>query len=194
MMKVVGIDLGGVETRPTGFCVLDNKSVTTSVLYSDREIIQRVVKAKPGVVAIDAPLSLPKGRESLEKRSDVHLRECDRELLRMKIKFFPITLGPMRKLTERGIKIKNVLEKKGFEVIEVYPGAAQDIWKIPRKQNGLGKLRKGLEKLGIKGLNDSMTGDELDAITSALVGELFLEKLHTALGNKDEGLMIIPRV
>jgi predicted nuclease with RNAse H fold len=57
-------------------------------------------------------------------------------LLRMKIKFFPLTLGPMRKLTERGIRLKKILEKKRLDVVETYPGAAQDILKIPRKQHG----------------------------------------------------------
>jgi predicted nuclease with RNAse H fold len=47
----------------------------------------------------------------------------------------------MRKLTERGIKLRKILEKK-YEVIEVYPGATQDILKIPRKQKGTEKIKK----------------------------------------------------
>jgi len=35
--------------------------------------------------------------------------------------------------------------------MEIYPGAAQDVWKIVRKQGGLSKLQNGLEKLGLKG-------------------------------------------
>lgn len=193
-MKVIGIDLAGVESRPTGFCILDEKlNVDVSVLYSDKEIIEKVLEVKPKVVAIDAPLALPKGRTSLKKRSNIHFRECDRELWRMKIKFFPITLGPMRKLTERGIKLKKILEKKGFEVIEVYPGAAQDIWKIPRKQKGLDKLRKGLEKFGM-GLDENLTGDELDAISCALVGKEYNDKKCLAIGDEKEGLMVLPKI
>ena len=192
-MLVVGIDLAGVETRPTGFCILDGMNATTCILHTDREIIKRCVKAKPKVIAIDAPLALPKGRKSLTERSNIHLRECDRQLLKMKIKFFPITLGPMRKLTERGIKLRKILERKGFEVIETYPGAAQDILQIPRKQKGLFKLKNGLQKIGIKGLRASMTGDELDAVTAALVGKMYIEKNYLAIGDPKEILMILPK-
>lgn len=190
-MTYVGIDLAGVETRPTGFCILDrNLKASTSIVYGDREIVGSVLEAKPEIVAIDAPLALPIGRESLEKRNDIHFRECDKKLLEMGIKFFPITLGPMRKLTERGIRLKGILERKGFEVIETYPGAAQDILNISRKKD-LGKLEQGLKKIGIKGL-DKKTGDELDAATCALVGKMYVEGKYLAIGDEREVLMILP--
>jgi predicted nuclease with RNAse H fold len=194
-MKVIGIDLAGTENRPTGFCIMNNKmNVKTKILYKDREIIKNILEEKPKIIAIDAPLSLPKGRKSLEQKSNIHLRECDRELLRNKIKFFPITLGPMRELTKRGIRLKKILNKKGFEVIEVYPGGAQDLLKIPRKSKSIEGLRKGLEMLGIKGLSENMTDHELDAVTSAFVAKLYLEKKYIAYGNNDEGVIIMPKL
>ena len=93
-MLTVGLDLAGVEGRPTGFCVLKDMNAETSLVYKDEEIINSIEMSKPEAVAIDAPLSLPTGRKSIEQRTNVHLRECDKELLRRKIKFFPITLGP----------------------------------------------------------------------------------------------------
>lgn len=127
-MEAVGIDLAGVESRPTGFCLMDDNLVDNSFLfYTDEEIIAETIKGQPDVVAIDAPLSLPRGRESLWIRSNIHLRECDRELLKMRIKFFPLTLGPMRQLTERGMRLKTKLERKNMRVIETYPGAAHSI-------------------------------------------------------------------
>jgi len=191
-MSIIGLDLAGVETRPTGFCILEKMKVKTKLLYSNEEIIKEIQKIKPRVIAIDAPLSLPPGRKSIEERTNIHLRECDKELLRRRIKFFPITLGPMRKLTERGIKLKKILENRGFKVIEVYPGGAQDILNIPRKQQGLEKLRIGLEKLKIKGLTKRMSDHELDAITCAFVGRLFLEKKSETLGDPEEGI-VMPR-
>jgi len=184
-MLAVGIDLAGTENRPSGFCSLFEMEAKTCLIYSDKEIIQKIKELKPEIIAIDAPLTLPKGRKSIEDRTNVHLRECDKELLRRGIKFFPITLGPMRKLTERGIKIKKLLESEGFKAIEVYPGGAQDVLSIPRKQRGLEKLRKGLEKLGIKGLTKDMSNHELDAVTSALVGKFFLEGTSETLGTED---------
>jgi len=113
-MLIIGIDLAGVETRPSGFFVLDTESMRaeTFLVYTDNEIIQETGKVNPNVIAVDAPPSLPKGRKPLEKKSDIHLRQCDRELLRLGTKFFQLTLGPMRKLTKRGIEIKKKLNKK----------------------------------------------------------------------------------
>ena len=128
----------------------------------------------------------------MEDKNGEHFRPCDRELLRRGIRFFPITLGPMRLLTERGIRLKRALTRRSYSVIEVYPGAAQDIWHTGRKQDGLSKLRKGLEKLGIKGLNKKMSGDELDAITAALVGELLLRGKAEVLGDFKRGAIVIP--
>jgi len=195
-MKVVGIDLAGSEKQKTGFCILDEKlNAKTKVLKKDEEIISETLKAKPEIISIDAPLSLPFGRKSLSQKGPPHLRECDKELLKMKIKFFPITLGPMRKLTKRGIKLKKIFESKGLKVIESFPGAAQDILNMPRKQAGLEKLRKALIKFGIKGdvKKKEITGDELDAITSALVGKMYLEGNYIAIGNPNEGLIILPK-
>lgn len=199
-MKIVGIDLAGVETKPTGFCILDeNLNTKTSVLFLDEEIIG-TEKVKPDVISIDAPLALPKGRcclrNSCKCRKYGHFRECDRELARMGIKFFPITLGPMRKLTLRGIDLKKRFEKKGFKVIESFPGSIQDILKMPRKQRGLEKLRSALIDYGLKGdVNKKrITDHELDAITSALVGKMHLEGNYLAIGNPEEILMILPKI
>ncbi|MDI6798862.1 MAG: DUF429 domain-containing protein [Candidatus Aenigmarchaeota archaeon] len=197
-MKVVGIDLAGVEARETGFCVLDEKlNVKTSLLYKDEEIVREIEKIKPDAISIDAPLALPKGRPGLSAKYKKypHLRKCDKELIRMGIKFFPITIGPMRKLTLRGIRLRKVLEKKGFKVIESFPGSIQDILKMPRKQRGLEKLRKALIKYGVKGdvKKRSITDHELDAITSALVGKMYLEGNYLAIGDPEEILMILPK-
>jgi predicted nuclease with RNAse H fold len=193
-MKVTGIDIAGVESRPTGFCILNDLLYpSTSLLYTDDEILDKTLQSTPDVVAIDAPLALPRGRRSLKRMSNIHLRECDRELLRMKIKFFPLALGPMRKLTERGMRLRAEPEKKGMMVIETYPGAAQDILRIPRKGKGLEKLAQGLRQAGVRDLGSGLTGDELDAITCALVGIFYLRGNYQAIGDPDEILMILPQ-
>jgi predicted nuclease with RNAse H fold len=192
-MKILGIDLAGSEKRKTGICILNEKLIANSFfVFSDKEILDLIEKEKPDLIAIDAPLSLPKRRKSLKRKSKIHFRECDRELWKLGIKFFPITLGPMRKLTERGIRLKKILEKK-YKVIEVYPGATQDILKIPRKQKGLRKLKRGLERLGIKILKKNPNGDELDAITSAFTGFLYSKGKYIAIGDEKEGQIILPK-
>jgi uncharacterized protein len=191
--KVVGIDLAGSPKRNTGICTLKKDDITScAIVHSDEEIVNYVEKENPGLIAVDAPLNLPPGRKSIEDKTGEHFRPCDRELLRRGIRFFPITLGPMRLLTKRGIHLKRVLAGRGYAVIEVYPGAAQDIWHTGRKQDGLSKLRHGLQKLGVKGLNKKMDGDQLDAVTAALVGQLFLYGKAEVLGNFKRGAIVIP--
>jgi predicted nuclease with RNAse H fold len=189
-MLTVGLDLAGVESRSTGFCVLKYMNAETSLVYKDEEIINGIEMSKPEAVAIDAPLSLPIGRKSIEQRTNVHLRECDKELLRRKIKFFPITLGPMRKLTTRGINLRKNLENRHFKVIEVYPGGAQDVLEIPRKQLGLEKLKEGLEKLGVKGLKERISDHELDAVTCAFVCKLWLEGRSITYGTSEQAIIM----
>lgn len=189
-MSIVGLDLAGVESRPTGFCILADMTAETSLVYTDKEILVKIRESNPQVIAIDAPLSLPPGRKSIEERTGVHLRESDRELLKRGIRFFPVTLGPMRKLTARGICLRRVLEAENFVAIEVYPGGAQDVLGIPRKQQGLKKLKAGLENLGIKGLNSQMIDHELDAVTCAYVGKLFFEGKAVTYGTPNDGIVM----
>ncbi len=191
----VGIDLAGSEKRPTGFCVIDScLNASTSVLYKEAEIIDSVVKSGAKVVCIDAPLSLPKGRKNIDDRKGPHFRVCDLELRKRHIRFFPITLGPMRMLTKRGIRLKKELEKRGFKVFECFPGGAQDVLKMPRKQQGLDLLAKALKKYGVKMPKRNLTGDELDAITCAIVGIDYLLGKYEKLGDKNEGIILMPKI
>ncbi len=191
---VVGIDLAGSPRRMTGICLLSGMTVISyGTVHTDEEILSFIEHARPALVAIDAPLGLPRGRKSLEERSPFHFRLADLELRNRGIRFFPLTLGPMRMLTKRGMKLKKIIEERGTPVIEIYPGAAQDIWRIKRKQGGLEGLRRGLERIGLKGLAKDMNGDELDAVTGALVGRLHLQGRADVLGEVAEGAIIVPK-
>lgn len=96
----------------------------------------------------------------------------------------------MRKLTLRGIALREYFQRKGFRVIEAYPGGAQDVLCIPRKQKGLDKLRAGLEKLGLSGLNRQMSDHELDAVTCAYVGALLLEGRAVKYGEVNQEIVL----
>ena len=188
-LVVMGIDLAGSPKRPTGICVLRGFTAETHVAFSDSDILDFVKDASPALIPIDAPLSLPKGRRTIHDRSGEHLRECDRALLRLGIRFFPVTLGPMRMLTERGLSLKRKFLKLGFQAVECYPGAAQDLWGIPRQHKDRLGLLTGLRKLGLRGLRKTATSDELDAATAALVGRWFLFGQGLMLGGKT-GILI----
>jgi uncharacterized protein YprB with RNaseH-like and TPR domain/predicted nuclease with RNAse H fold len=194
---VVGIDLRGNPSRPTGWAICDGTKVETVVLYNDDEIVERTLAAKPDLVSIDAPLSLPRGRESVSDSSPCRakggiVRDAERVLWSRGIRVYPALIRQMQGLTARGIQLMRRLESQGIHVIESYPGAAQDVLNIPRKKIDESLLERGLRQFGYE-FAGAITHDELDAITSALVGQFYLAGCYEALGAPDEGYMILPR-
>jgi predicted nuclease with RNAse H fold len=95
----------------------------------------------------------------------------------------------MRMLTERGLALKCRLATIGYQAVECFPGAAQDLWKIPRQHQDRLGLLTGLRKLGLRGLKKTATSDELDAATAALAGRWFLSGQGLMLGG-DSGILI----
>jgi uncharacterized protein YprB with RNaseH-like and TPR domain/predicted nuclease with RNAse H fold/dephospho-CoA kinase len=197
--KIVGIDLTGSEKRASGFCVLSGNEALTSAVNSDDEMISRVLDEKPNLVSIDSPLSLPEGRIRVSDddpgRAEFGImRRCERELKRRGINVYPSLLPSMQGLTQRGIRLAQTFRRLGIPVIESYPGAAQDIMGIPRKGAGEKYLKQGLAEFGIVGRfeTEAVSHDELDAITSAVVGSFFLSGQFEALRGPTEGALIIP--
>ncbi|GIW41584.1 MAG: nuclease [Candidatus Binatia bacterium] len=168
-----GVDLAASPRRPTGLGFLAGSRIRTYVVHDDAEILRRIFRMRPRVVLVDAPLSLPPGRKSPDDRSGGHFRPCDLALRRRGIRFFPVTLGAMRRLTERGLALARELRKAGFLVHECFPGGAQDLLGLPRQHRDRVGLVAGLRRLGLRGLRGDATGDELDAATAALVAKWF---------------------
>jgi len=198
--RIVGIDLSASARRTTGWALLEGRRVEARLLKTDKEIIDVTMRASPDLVSIDSPLSLPKGRDctkdSCECRKFGITREAERILRRRGVYIFPSLIRSMQSLTERGIYMKKEFEKRGVHVIESYPGAAQDILRIIRKKVSLEDLKWGLQNVGLTGefVNARNSHDELDAITSALVGYFYMADEYEALGNEDEGFLIVPRI
>lgn len=192
---VLGLDLAGSPRRSTGWCLLYGEAdARAGVVHDDAEIAELVARARPALVIVDAPLSLPRGRRTIEDRSGPHLRACDRELLRRRIRFFPLTLGPMRLLTVRGMTLAARIGRAGVTVVEGYPGASQDLIGIPRKNDGLEGLARGLRRLGLRGdlARRALTHDELDAVTIAWVGRQHLRGRSLVIGDPSERQMVLP--
>jgi predicted nuclease with RNAse H fold len=198
-MRIVGIDLTGSERRASGWALLDHCNAETALVRTDQELISRTIRAKPSLVSIDSPLSLPSGLATIaecEKRGLPIYRSCELALKRMGISVFWCLLPSMRSLTERGMRLASALRAAGLRVIESYPGAAQDLMRIPRKGASLEELRWGLRRAGINGdfMGRETSHDEVDAITSALVGLFYIAGEYLALGNSVEDYLIVPRV
>lgn len=194
--RAVGLDLAGSPRRRTGFCVLGpGLRVTTRVLFEDEEIVDAVRRSGATLVGIDAPLSLPRGRVSLDVPGPPHFRACDRVLRALGIRFFPVTLGPMRMLTARGMALATTLQRLGVTVIETYPGGAQDVLGLPRKGAGEETLRRALVRFGFRGgVEDrGVTHDELDAVLCAYTSREHLAGRSLVLGYPEEGELVLPR-
>ena len=200
-IRIVGIDLSGSERRGTGWCLLEGSRAFTRVLRTDEEMIEEIRTVKPNLVSIDSPLSLPKGRRWVTDddpgRSKYGItRECERTLRARGIHVYPCLIPSMQMLTRRGIDLSRNIRSMGIPVIESYPGAAQDIMNIPRKRAGLDRLKEGLRLFGIVGefISTAVTHDEVDAVTSAVVGLFFWKGRYEALGNEIEDFLIIPEL
>jgi len=194
-MIFVGIDLAGSPKRPTGICFINGKRARTAIAFSDDELRVALKRIRPTDVGIDAPIFLPFGRCCLRNDCtcprDIHFRQCDLELRKRKIKFFPMTLGPMRQLTMRGMRLADEFRAMGHTILETYPGAAQDLWGIPRQSNVAG-LRRGLRRFAtFEGRGISC--HELDAITCALLAQMHHRGRTELIGRDDEGWMVLPQ-
>lgn len=178
----LGIDLRSGPRYPTGVAVLgpDRQLRLLDTVRTDEEIEDIVQRFAPAVVAIDAPLALPEGRCCADPACECArhgiMREVDRLCAAMGYRPYPTLIPSMVGLTLRGIALGEQLRACGFEVVEVYPGMAQDILGIPRKRDHDG-LRRGLRRAGVRGIPRKRrpTHDELDAATAALVGVLHIE-------------------
>jgi len=192
-LRVVGIDLCGAETKLTGWCFLNGRLANTKGIATDDELVSETLRVKPHVVSIDSPLSLPAGRLSVyDDDPGRHeygiMRYCERVLKRRGVNVYPALIPSMQRLTARGINLAKRFRRLGIPVIESYPGAAQDIMNIPRKRAGLEFLKDGLAEFGVEGgfLNEPVSHDELDAITSAIVGVFFWSGMYEKLGHESD--------
>jgi uncharacterized protein YprB with RNaseH-like and TPR domain/predicted nuclease with RNAse H fold/dephospho-CoA kinase len=199
--RVVGIDLTGSESRPSGWCLIQDGKAMTRRICSDEELIQATMEMKPDLISIDSPLSLPKGRITVTdddpgRQAFGITRECERILKKRGVNVYPSLIQSMQALTARGIRLAKHFRNLGVSVIESYPGAAQDIMNIPRKRADLALLKAGLAEFGISGdfKNQEVSHDELDAITSGAVGLFFMSGNFEALGNDEEEFLIIPDI
>ena len=181
----LGLDLAGVEKRPTGVCLLsENLEAQTCTVYRDNELIGIALRFRPSIIGIDAPLSFPRVGG---------LRDCDRKLISMKIRVLPPILGGMRMLTRRAVRLKEKFEAEGFKVIECFPGAARKILELPGKTEPKEVAVKALRKLGLKIGEARLSNHELDAVLVALTARLYLEGLAEPVGGEAEGQIVIPK-
>lgn len=162
---ICGIDLAGVESRPTGICML-GEVTSFSTVYKDAEILSLVHEFSPSLLAIDSPLSF----------HGEHFRDGDKEL-RKHYPILPLTFRGMQALAQRGINLTSLTTAP---VIEVYPHASKEVLSI-KAPNDL--LRYGITVF-------PSNPHELDAAAAALTGKYYLRGEYKSYGTKD--VIIVP--
>lgn len=181
---VIGIDLAASSKNPTGWAILKGKALQTALIYTDKEILESTVRNQPALIAIDAPLNLPKQGD--------FFRNADREMIRRGYKVFSPNFPAMQKLTLRAIKLNRIIGEKKYKVIEVHPTSTRKALEMPSKD--WKAIQEILKTLGLKGALETctLTSHEIDAVTAALTAVLHLEKQTEQLGDHEEGYIIVP--
>ncbi|MEM3577745.1 MAG: DUF429 domain-containing protein [Candidatus Bathyarchaeia archaeon] len=182
--NLIGIDLAGKTKNPTGIALWKQKTIKACLAHTDGEILTCVKSFKPSIVAIDAPLKLPKVGT---------LRKTDREMIKMGYHVFPPILPAMKALTLRAIKLNELIKKEGFKTLEVHPTSTRKALGMPTKD--WGKIQVILKKIGLKGDTQvrTLTPHEIDAITAALTAYLHIRGETENIGDEEEGFISVPK-
>ncbi len=162
MPKVVGIDLAVPGRGRTGLAAV---SVTSSGLkLIDYTCTQRLEDVTayvnqycPHIVAIDAPLSLPRGAKGF--------REAERWAMKtLGARFLPLTFTSMRRLAYTGISLYSHIVPCSV-VVETHPSSALRI-------AGADTTAQFLKCVGLHPLHENLPRDIVDAIIAAATAAL----------------------
>ena len=207
-MSVLGIDLSSSPKRTSAYALVngDGELHTVDGFSTTDELLSFLDTHNPSLITIDAPISLPLGLDCLEEDHDcAHSlnkkgRASEQELAERRIGcFFTTKKSIIKTMIYRALELKQVLDTKGYQVIEVYPYATKVILfggKIPPKNSvkGLAFLRKNLSGL-VKGAEhqaERLNHDQCDAILAAYTGHLHIQNKTDSLGVPEEGFIVIP--
>jgi len=188
--KFMGLDLAAKIMHPTGWAVIDERAticMEPGEVFSDYEILDKVKMIQPEWIGIDAPLSFPRNK----------MRSCDKQLRKFGSPALPPVL--IASLTRRGMKLYQVLTKKGYKCIEVYPRATQKIlgiktegkktamqWRVSC-QEGISRWVGGLSLPKRKVYSSHI----LDAILCAYTAYCRWKGTYMEVGD-EEGKIVVP--
>jgi predicted nuclease with RNAse H fold len=208
--QFVGIDLTSSGNKPSACAALDAdlSIIRVGLLSTDPEIVATMDKIQPAIVAIDAPLSLPKGLCCLEQGCSCGQalplagRACERELARLGIPcFFTTKRSIIKAMVYRAIALSSELSGRGYEVIEIYPHASKVRLfgkSIPSKLTpaGLTALRARVAALmpNLASKAAELSHDLCDALIAAYTAYLYARGMAEPVGDAEEGLIFIPKL
>ena len=210
-MSVLGVDLRASNKKPSPVAVLDPDFQLTQLVsfYEDIALAALVKQERPALVAIGAPLNLPSGLCCLDKSCECRFSFSDRKgrLLELEMAkigiscFYTNKRSITRDLIYRGIRLNHELRSAGYNVIEVYPHATKTLLfgeKMPPKHSRtsvsymiahLTPLVSGMEQFA-----HDLDRNACDAIINAYTGRLHFNSGTDALGDPDEGVLVLPKL
>jgi predicted nuclease with RNAse H fold len=196
-------------SHPSSLAVLDHQShlVRLGLFHTNDELLELAGACQPTLIAIGSPLCLPAGLPDLEPAChppdtppEYRGRQLERELGSLGIPcFFTGRDSIIRELIYRGIGLSGALQRRGYEVIEVYPHTTKVILfgeqVLPRKgSRSLASLQERLDTriTGLKDYRGNLNKNNSDALLNAYTALLHLREGTDLLGDPQEGLLIIP--
>jgi predicted nuclease with RNAse H fold len=99
----------------------------------------------------------------------------------------------MKMLTKRAKKLNKLIAEKGYKTIEVHPTSTRKALGMPLKD--WSQIQAAFKNLRLKGLRakSPFSCHEIDAITAALTAHLHTQNKTEAVGNEQEGYVVIPK-
>lgn len=197
-IKIMGIDLSAKTENDTGITIIHHNKLFFKTVFSDEEILTEIINEGPVVVAIDAPLSLPKGRCCLEKECKCSIRGHFRHSDKKMRKFggvLPLTFYGMKLLTHRGIQLKKSIKtvmgnNLKLKIIETHPRTSGKIMGLGQDKQTTFNALNNFFLVNKKA--DELTNHEIDSALAALTGVYYIFEKFKELGDPSEGTIIIP--
>ncbi len=183
---VFGIDYGSKLAGTTAIAFIHKEAlcIEQSIKKQDADLFiqQTCIKYKPSLLAIDAPLSLPKVYTQGDS-DNYFYRTCDQALKAMS----PMFIGG---LTARAIKLKDSL---GIPSIEVYPKAVQQQL-LPtlvnyKKEKPSPTQIQLLEEILKCPINCISNWHQFDACLALVSGLRYQAQEAVSIGDQEEGLI-----
>ncbi|GIV28015.1 MAG: hypothetical protein KatS3mg027_1829 [Bacteroidia bacterium] len=192
--QILGIDLGNKASGNTALCFLNQNQLQfiqpTKKVDELNIILEIIKKHNIHLVCIDAPLTLPAVYYQTPEFNDYMYRQCDKLCKAMS----PMFVGAF---TARAIQLKNILQEKNIQVIEVYPKMLietlnlKDYYPKKKDKNISIALLKHLKYQIPFNFIKPETLHQLDAMLCWHSGFRYLNNLHQQYGNKNEGIIVV---
>lgn len=188
----VGIDYGAKLAGTTAIALLEKQKIvifqSSKKQDADAFVKNFANERKPQLIALDAPLSLPKIYKNEEKGGDYFYREADKLLGAMS----PMFLGG---LTARAMQLAAYCRQIQIPVIEVYPAVLAKKWNLEQFQykKSLSLIHQACkaieEKIGYQLAQKPENWHQFDAVLALATALRYYYQQAERFGNESEGII-----